>query len=89
MCLAIPGKIKELPQSKESPVMAKVDFAGIVKEICIDWTPEVKVGDYILAHVGFALNKIDEEEAKETLKLLQEMGELAAAKEELQRGEEE
>ena len=83
MCLAIPGKIVSLPEQNQSPLMAKVDFAGIRKEICIDWTPDVEIGDYILAHVGFAINKIDENEAQETLNLLREMGELEAEQREL------
>jgi hydrogenase expression/formation protein HypC len=56
--------------------MAKVDFAGVVQNICIDWLPDVQVGEYVIVHVGFALNKIDEKDAEETLKLLREMGDL-------------
>jgi hydrogenase expression/formation protein HypC len=48
----------------------------VIKNICIDWLPEIKVGEYVMVHVGFALNKIDEEDAKETLRLLREMGDL-------------
>ena len=59
-------------------MMAKVDFSGIIKEISVLWLPEVKEGDYILAHVGMALNTIDEEEAMETLRLLRELGEYDA-----------
>ncbi len=77
MCLAVPGKVISIEEKIEnSPQMAKVDFAGVVQNICIDWLPEVKVGDYVIVHVGFALNKIDEKEAEETLKLLREMGDL-------------
>lgn len=75
MCLAVPGKIESIDESNPNLKMAKVNFGGIVKDICIDWISEPKVGEYILAHVGFALNKIDEEEAEETLKMLRDMDE--------------
>jgi len=77
MCLAVPGKVISIEESIEnSPKMAQVDFAGVVQNICIDWLPDVKVGEYVIVHVGFALNKIDEKDAEETLKLLREMGDL-------------
>ncbi|MHB8580781.1 MAG: HypC/HybG/HupF family hydrogenase formation chaperone [Ignavibacteriaceae bacterium] len=75
MCLAVPGKIESIDESNPNLKMAKVNFGGIVKDICIDWITEPKVGEYILAHVGFALNKIDEEGAEETLKMLRDMDE--------------
>lgn len=74
MCLAIPGKIVSI-EEKSSPKMAKVSFSGALRDICIDWVPDVKPGEYVLVHVGFALNKIDEEEANETLKLLNDIEE--------------
>lgn len=74
MCLAIPGKITEIHQ-KDSLRMAKVDFGGIVKEICLEYTPEAQVGDYALIHVGFAISLMDEEEARETLKLIKDVAE--------------
>ena len=74
MCLAIPGKIIETHQ-KDSLRMAKIDFGGIVKEVCLDYTPEARVGDYALIHVGFAISLMDEEEAMETLKLIKEVSE--------------
>ncbi|HLA86985.1 MAG TPA: HypC/HybG/HupF family hydrogenase formation chaperone [Anaerolineales bacterium] len=74
MCLAIPGKITEIYQ-KDSLRMAKIDFGGIAKEICLAYTPESKVGDYALIHVGFAISLMDEEEAQETLKLIKEVAE--------------
>jgi len=74
MCLAIPGKITEIYQ-KESLRMAKIDFGGIVKEICLAYTPDAKVGDYALIHVGFAISLMDEEEAQETLNLIKEVAE--------------
>ena len=75
MCLAVPGKIVSISEN-EGLKMAKVNFAGVVKEVCVDWVPDPKIGEYVLVHVGFALNKIDEEDAKETLKILKEMGDL-------------
>lgn len=75
MCLAIPGKVISIDESDSALKMAKVDFAGVTKNICIDWLPDIKVGEYVLVHVGFALNKIDEQQAEETLRALREMGE--------------
>jgi len=75
MCLGIPGKIIQIYQ-KDSLRMAKIDFGGIVKEICLEYTPEAKVGDYALIHVGFAISLMDEEEAQETLKLIREVVEI-------------
>lgn len=76
MCLAIPGKVLEIDRATQ-PTMGTVSFGGIQKRVCIEWVPDVKVGDYVLVHVGFALSTIDEQEALETLKLLSEMGDLA------------
>ncbi len=77
MCLAVPGRIISIDDSDPEMKMAKVDFDGMVTDICIQWLPEeVVTGDYILAHVGMALSRIDEEEAKLTLEALREMGDL-------------
>ncbi|MCK5085970.1 MAG: HypC/HybG/HupF family hydrogenase formation chaperone [Melioribacteraceae bacterium] len=76
MCLAVPGKIISIDEKNPELVMAKVNFAGVTKDICIQWIDEPKVGEYVLAHVGFALNKIDEEDAEETIRLLKEMGDI-------------
>jgi len=73
MCLAVPGKVLEIHHT-ETPLMGNVDFAGVQKQICLEWVPEVKVGDYVIVHVGFALNTIDEQEAEETLRMLKQMG---------------
>ena len=75
MCLAVPGRVIEI-DNKEMLRMAKVDFAGVVREVCLDWVPEVQLNDFVVVHAGFALNKVDENEAKETLKLFHEMGAL-------------
>lgn len=75
MCLAIPGKIVSFEPQEDGMKMAKADFAGVLKKICIDFLPDVRVGEYVLVHVGFALNKIDEAEAEETLAALREVDE--------------
>ena len=62
MCLAIPGKISALHENFGVP-MAKVDFGGITREACLSYVPEARIGDYVLVHVGFAISKVDEEEA--------------------------
>jgi len=71
MCLAIPGKILSI-QTDSQPLMGIVSFAGISRPVCLDWVPEVETGDYVLVHVGFALNVVDEAEALETLRIMQE-----------------
>jgi hydrogenase expression/formation protein HypC len=76
MCLGVPGKIVEIYE-KDSLKMAKVDFgAGVLRECCLAYIPEAKVGDYSVIHVGFALNLLSEQEALETLALLQEIADL-------------
>ena len=77
MCLAIPGKLIEIRRDPHGVMMGKANFGGIVKQVCLEYTPEVKPGDYILVHVGFALGKVDEEEAERTYQLLAEMDQLA------------
>ncbi|GBD87207.1 hydrogenase isoenzymes formation protein HypC [bacterium BMS3Abin03] len=76
MCLAVPGKITSIDESTPELKMAKVNFNGVTKDICVQWLPDVKVGEYVLVHVGFALNKIDEKDAEETLQVLREMGDI-------------
>jgi hydrogenase expression/formation protein HypC len=76
MCLAIPGKVIEIQEDAHGVRMAKANFGGVVKQVCLEYTPEVKTGDYVLVHVGFALGKVDEEEAARTYKLLEEMKQL-------------
>lgn len=76
MCLGIPGKIIETYE-KSGLHMAKVDFGGISREVCVDYVPEAQVGQYCLVHVGFAISLLNEEEALETLDLLKQIGALA------------
>jgi len=66
MCLAVPGKILSIDTSVSELKMAKVDFGGVTKSICVQWL-DVGVGDYIIAHAGMAISKIDPEEAEQTL----------------------
>jgi hydrogenase expression/formation protein HypC len=72
MCLGIPGKITTI-YSQDGLTMAKVDFGGVVKEVCLTYTPDAQTGQYALVHVGFAISTIDEEEAQRTYALLEEM----------------
>ncbi|MCX6618220.1 MAG: HypC/HybG/HupF family hydrogenase formation chaperone [Acidobacteria bacterium] len=72
MCLAVPGKILELFQ-EEGVHMARVEFGGVVRNACMEYLPEAAVGDYVIVHVGFAISKVDEEEAQRTYQLLAEM----------------
>ena len=76
MCLAVPGKILEF-FDRESVRMARVEFGGIVREVCMQCIEDARLGDYVLVHVGFAISKIDEAEAARTYQLLEEMGQLA------------
>jgi hydrogenase expression/formation protein HypC len=75
MCLAVPGKVLEIDRAA-APLMGTVDFAGVQKQICLEWVPEVRIGNYVIVHVGFALNTVDEQEAEETLRMLKQMGAL-------------
>ena len=76
MCLAVPGQVVSIDESNPELKMAKVNFSGVSKEVCIQWLPDVNIGDYVLVHVGFALNKIDEKDAQDTLRILREMGDI-------------
>ncbi len=77
MCLAIPGKIVSI--EGDDPILrsGRVDFSGVVKQVNLAYVPEAKIGDYVLVHVGFAINTIDEAEANQVFAYLREMGELA------------
>jgi hydrogenase expression/formation protein HypC len=73
MCLAIPGKVEEITTDGMIRV-GRVNFGGVVKNVCLDYVPEVEVGDYTIVHVGFAISKIDEETAEQTLRDFRELG---------------
>lgn len=75
MCLAVPGKVIEICAQDPLLPTARVDFGGIVKVISLAYTPDAQLGDYVLAHVGFAMTVIDEAEAARTLEALREVAE--------------
>ncbi len=75
MCLGVPARIEEIYQ-KDGLKMARVDFGGVSREVCLDYVPEAKVGEYCIIHVGFAISLLSESEAKETLALLNEIADL-------------
>lgn len=75
MCLGIPAKVIELYETNGLK-MAKVDFGGVIKEACMEYLPEVKLGDYTIIHVGFGLSILDEQEAMETMDLLKQIDSL-------------
>jgi hydrogenase expression/formation protein HypC len=75
MCLGVPGKITEIYDASGLK-MGKVDFGGVVREACLEYVPDVQVGEYTVIHVGFAISQLSEEEAMETLKLLNEIADI-------------
>ncbi len=85
MCLGIPGRVIAI-NDVDGVRMGKVDFDGIVKDVCLSYLPDIQVGDYTIVHVGFAITQLDEQSAKETLALFHELGML---EEELRQDDEE
>ena len=75
MCLAVPGKVLDIWE-KDRTRMASVDFGGVIKEVCLEFVPDIEIGEYTIVHVGFALQRLDEQSALETLALFEQMGEL-------------
>jgi hydrogenase expression/formation protein HypC len=73
MCLGVPGKIVEVTDNSLLR-MGKVDFGGVVREVCLAYVPEADVGHYVVVHVGFAISQVDEEEARQTFELMKEAG---------------
>ncbi|MFF3751617.1 HypC/HybG/HupF family hydrogenase formation chaperone [Streptomyces sp. NPDC002018] len=73
MCLAVPGRVLDI-EERDGTRMAHVDFGGVVKDVCLEYVPEMNVGDYAIVHVGFALQRLDEESAKQTLRLFENLG---------------
>ncbi len=73
MCLAVPGKILDIREDRGTR-MATIDFDGIHKEICLAYLPDLAVGDYAIVHVGFAISRVDEDQALETLAMFRELG---------------
>jgi hydrogenase expression/formation protein HypC len=73
MCLAIPGEILEAVERK-CVRYGRVNFGGVIREVCLDFIPEARVGDYVIVHVGFAISRVDADEARRTYELLKQMG---------------
>jgi len=76
MCLGVPGQVVAIEENDLGMTMGTVSFGGIKKQVCLAWVPEVAVGDYVIVHVGFAISKVDEQEAHEVFRTLAEMGDL-------------
>lgn len=76
MCLAVPGRVLSV-QEKDGTTMAEVDFGGLRKEVCLEYIPDVTVGEYVIVHVGFAIQRLDEESAQQTLANFERLGILA------------
>lgn len=75
MCLAVPGKIIEI-NSDSAIRMGKVDFGGIIREVCLEAVPEAILGNYVIVHAGFALNTLSEQEAMDSLEAFRELDEI-------------
>ncbi|QMU77798.1 HypC/HybG/HupF family hydrogenase formation chaperone [Streptacidiphilus sp. PB12-B1b] len=73
MCLAVPGRVLEI-EERDGTRMASVDFGGVVKDVCLEYLPDLQVGEYAIVHVGFALQRLDEESALRTLELFADLG---------------
>lgn len=80
MCLAIPGRIIAVYGDEPFNRTAKVNFGGIIKEVCLAYVPEAQVGEYVIVHVGFAISKVDEHEAGRVFEYLREMEDLEELK---------
>ena len=81
MCLAIPGKVVSISGDDALTRMGKIDFSGVIKQASLAYVPEVIVGDYVIVHVGFALSKVDEDEAQKVFGYLKQIGELGELEE--------
>ena len=73
MCLAVPGRVLSVTE-KDGIKMADVDFGGLRKEVCLDYIPDVQVDEYVIVHVGFAIQRLDERSAQETLANFEKLG---------------
>ena len=80
MCLAIPGQVLSVEGDDPLTRAARVSFGGVVKEVSLAYVPEAGVGDYVIVHVGFALSKVDEQEAQQVFSYLERMDELSELK---------
>ena len=75
MCLAVPGKVVEI-REEDGTRMGQVDFGGVLKDVCLEYLPDLQVGEYTIVHVGFALQRLDEESAMQSLALYRKLGAL-------------
>ncbi|MFE9452136.1 HypC/HybG/HupF family hydrogenase formation chaperone [Streptomyces sp. NPDC006739] len=73
MCLAVPGRVLAIEEDAE-PLTGLIDFGGVHKRVCLEYVPDVEVGEYVIVHVGFALQRLDEESAQASLRLFEELG---------------
>ncbi|WP_295693610.1 HypC/HybG/HupF family hydrogenase formation chaperone [Lapillicoccus sp.] len=73
MCLAVPGRVLSV-EEKDGTTMAQVDFGGLRKEVCLAYVPDAKIGEYVIVHVGFAIQRLDERSAQETLATFERLG---------------
>jgi hydrogenase expression/formation protein HypC len=80
MCLAVPGKLVKRYEAN-GLLLGRIDFGGVVREVCLEYLPELAIGDYALVHVGFAISRVDEESARQTLTELTQLGLLEEADE--------
>jgi hydrogenase expression/formation protein HypC len=80
MCLAIPGQVLSMTGDEPLARMGKVSFGGVIKEVSLAYVPEVAVGDYVIVHVGFAISRLDEQEARQVFEYLKQMDELTELK---------
>ena len=80
MCLAVPGKVVDTYREHDV-LMGKVDFGGVSRRVCLEHVPEVRPDEYVLVHVGFALSRIDEDEARRVFEFLEQMDQLEELRE--------
>lgn len=73
MCLAVPGRVTGI-EERDGTRMARVDFGGVEKDVCLAYLPDVEIGEYVIVHVGFALQRLDEESARSSLELFEQLG---------------
>lgn len=77
MCLGVPGKVIDVYNDPLGIAMGRISFSGIVKEVCLAYTPDAQVGEYVIVHAGFAISVVDEQEAMEVFRMLEQMEDLA------------
>ncbi|MDG4826329.1 HypC/HybG/HupF family hydrogenase formation chaperone [Asanoa sp. WMMD1127] len=73
MCLAVPGQVMSIAE-RDGTLMADVDFGGVRKDVCLQYVPDATVGEYVVVHVGFAIQRLDEDSAKQTLANFAQLG---------------